>query len=651
MNFIDIHTASKRSGLTPRQIRRLCNEVYLSRGKAKLINTTGRPVWQVAETADPRFNRVRLPHHITANMREFREKDRDLAFKRLEILQLWESVITNKLNSGRSKVEATDEFLTEFSDSLPIARVSRPTLYRWEKSFRREGIKGLLPRRVEVPEASISDDAIREFRKLYLDLRQPSVKSCYQQVCYLAGQNGWSWFNSLRACQRWVARSFTKPELILNREGKQAYDAVCAPYLQRDPEQFSGNECWVGDHHQMDLWCMYKDKLIRPWLTAWQDMRSRVITGWTLCPLPNQSTILLAFRSGCREFSPPAHVYMDNGKDYDSFTFTGTTKSQRKKALRKGYIDEGVVKGLFGQLGISVTFAIPYNPQSKPIERTFRTFEDQFCRTFTTYCGNSPFARPENLQDILNSGKGIPEFEDIEKKFNQYLEEVYHTAPHSGAGMENRSPIQVLRETQIIKRVADDRVLDLMLRIWSQPVTVGKHGIRFKNINYGSMQPEIISLQGRKVRIAYDPKDIAEVTVWDLDGKYICRAGAARLISGMTDEHLREAMRTKRQISRSLREADAHRGNAHRDISELAIAAAARDADIPEGAEPAVLRPIKTDLDAALMQLAKPLKQAVGAEFGISDQDIFDNLTDDDSDSMESETININERLLKLADD
>ncbi len=644
--WIDIKTASKRSGLTPRQVRRLASEIYSRQGKARLINTDGKPHWEIDETADHRFARIRLPYYIEADLRQFREKDRQLAYQRFEILQAWQHYITDKLNHGLAKIQATDAFIAEYQQHFSV-KISRPTLYRWEKQFRYEGIKGLVPKRANIQELNISDEAITEFRRLYLDLRQPSIKSCYQQVAYLAAQNGWNWFNSLRSCQRWASTTFTKPELILNRHGKKAYDAICSPYLQRDPQQWAGNECWVGDHHQLDLWAIYQGKLIRPWLTAWQDMRSRVIVGWVLSPSPNQSTILLAFRNGCLNFGPPSHVYMDNGKDYDSYAFTGQTKAQRKKALKKGYIDEALVQGLFGQLGITVTFAIPYNPQSKPIERTFRTIEEQFCKTFITYCGNTPFSRPENLQKILDNKQGIPDLATIETKLGNYIDNVYHTNTHTGIGMNGAAPLEVMHNTQVVKRVADNRVLDLMLAIWSQPITVGKHGIRFKNINYGSMQPELIAMQGQKIRVAYDPMDVSQVTIWTLDGKFICRAKATGLISGLKDEHLRQAMRTKRQIARSLKQADNVRHIAHRDITELAIAAASNSLD-SQNSETPILQPIKTDLEAALMQRLNPLKQAVGNEFSITDDRLFNSLDDEQSVTL---TPNIDGRLLKLADE
>jgi hypothetical protein len=600
-----------------------------------------KPSWKISESADPRFFAVKLPHMLPADLRDVSQKDRDEAFRRLSILKRWEEFLTEQLRQNITRTDATNAFLT----NNPDLNVSRATLYIWDKRYRSEGLRGLLPKYI-AKETTISEEAIAAFRSLFLTTNKLSVKTCWRMVQTLSAQNGWNWFGTARSCQRWVAITFTKAELTLNREGEESYNEICAPYLQRDPEQWSGNECLVGDHHQLDLWCRYQGRLIRPWMTAWEDMRSKMITGWVLCESPNSSTILLAFRRSCKsEFGPPAHAYMDNGKDYDSFVLQGRTKPQRHKAIRKGDLNEGQIQGLFGQMGITVTFAIPYNPQSKPIERFFRTMEDQFCKTFASYCGNKPENRPEDLQRILDAnGDGIPTFEEIEKKLTTWVNEVYHVSEHNGNGMEGRSPMQVMRETQSVKRLADDRILDLLLMAWSKPIGVGKHGLRFNNINFGMGQPEMIALQGREVRIAYDPADIAEVTVWGMDGKFLCRAKANSIVQGMTDEHLRKGMAMKRHIKKALRQADDVRHLAHKDVSELALKAAADAARESAGEipDPNIERysPIRSDLDAALLNIAKPLKKAAGDDsepISFIQSDLMENQDGPDSSDIDSD--------------
>jgi putative transposase len=379
-----------------------------------------------------------------------------------------------------------------------------------------------------------------------------------------------------------------------------------------------------------------------------------MIVGWVISPAPNQTTILGAFRQGCKgEFGPPSHCYIDNGKDYDSFAFHGRTKSQRKKMLGKGYVEESKVKGLFGQLGITVTFAIPYNARAKIIERYFNTLESQFGKTFETYCGNNPMARPDDLQDRLDRGVGIPAMEDVVKSYGRYLDEVYHVSPHSGNGMDGISPIAFMRSNQVARRVADEHVLDLLLQIWSKPVDVTKNGVTLNSIHYGIGNIKLMAYQGHKVRLACDPDNIAEVRVIDLEGRFICSASASGLMNGTKDEDRREAIRMQSHIKKALKQADDVRHLAHRDITELALTAAAQRAKdqfgrMPEPGEVPLINPIRTELDAALMAKVRPFKKVSGDELNpirLPDSNLFESVMDTSDDASNL----IEERLLKLS--
>src|SRR5690606_657111 len=93
-------------------------------------------------------------------------------------------------------------------------------------------------------------------------------------------------------------------------------------------------QCWVGDHAQLDLVCRFGVKLIRPWITIWQDWRTRRVVGWCLSESPDSTTLLAALRMGLlapANFGGPDLVWIDNGKDYDSYTLHGRTKKERQQ--------------------------------------------------------------------------------------------------------------------------------------------------------------------------------------------------------------------------------------------------------------------------------------------------------------------------------
>jgi hypothetical protein len=259
----------------------------------------------------------------------------------------------------------------------------------------------------------------------------------------------------------------------------------------------------------------------------------------------------------------------DNGQDYAATIFHGS--SRPRIVLRKGYLDEDQLQGLFTRLGIDVTFTLPYNPKAKPIERTFRTIEDQFGKTFATYCGNTPASRPEDLTQRLKQSNNLPTLEMVQQAFSRYLSEIYHVSPHSGKGMDHQSPLDFMRRHQKIKRTADETILDLLLLAWPRPIKVGKHGVRFNHLNYGNGELTLMKWQSKNVRIAYDPNDISFVTVWTLDGIFIYRANAC-VQQGTTDTDLRDALKTFRQIQKSLTQP--HRKKKLDDATLLSILAA-----------------------------------------------------------------------------
>ena len=59
-------------------------------------------------------------------------------------------------------------------------------------------------------------------------------------------------------------------------------------------------------------------------------------------------------------------------------------------------LDSIAATGILGRLGIAVTHCIPHHPQSKAIERFFRTMHERFDRCWPTYTSGDPFTRPES---------------------------------------------------------------------------------------------------------------------------------------------------------------------------------------------------------------------------------------------------------------
>jgi transposase InsO family protein len=486
------------------------------------------------------------------------------------------------------------------------------TLQRWIARYRDEGWTGLVDTRGRGSgdNGSISDEALEQFKSMWLDPRQPSVVMCLRNISYenRRQKKGWT-IPNLRTMYNIISRRIPYPSQVLHREGFAAYEAKCAPYIQADPDSVEPGQIWVGDHHQFNCWIRHNGQWVRPWVTAWEDMRSRTITGFYISLSPNQTTIMLAMKKGVKAYGPPDSVKIDNGKDYDSEMWTGTTKAERKstpKALRKGYIDERNMAGLYGMMDIKVSFSIPYHPQSKLIERFFDTVDCQFTKTIATYCGKDSERKPEGLNDMLASQKVIAKAIDLEgfvKLFGQYVE-VYNNSSHSGVGMDGRSPLQVLA-TRTSKRIILDDVLDLLMMVWSKELIVSKNGVLLKGVHFGQYNQDVMACQGKTVRLAYDPADLRRVYVYDaITRKLITEAEQNQFInygSAISETHVRNAQQQKTRAAKLMRGYKDSSLIANTDLTTQAIKAMQSEQISSSEQTNQTLRPVQTPLDGQVV--------------------------------------------------
>lgn len=516
---------------------------------------------------------VRLTARPDINLDGIARPKIDQAAARLKLIEGCRAFCADAVTRGFQHSQAMTDFAA--LHGIPLR-----TLQRWIAEHRRGGLSALVDGRGGGGQVQISPDAWDRFLLMYLTPQQLSVAICWRNLCYInqSEERGWQ-IPSLRAMQIYANSRIPKGAAVLHRLGRGAYDAQFAPYIKTDPDSIPPGAVWIGDHHQADCWVRSRGRWVRPWLTAWEDMRSRGILGWTITEQPNSSTILQAFRSGCRSYGPPDSVKIDNGKDYDSEMFTGTTK-QRRRITSKLHLDEEVVAGLYSLMDISVSFAIPYHPQSKAIERFFDTFEQQFIRTFDTWCGRTTATRPEDLFDRMKRPEFIasaPTIEEFIEQAGQYIE-VYNHSVHGGRGMEGQSPAQVIA-ARPSRRMLAEGVLDLLCRCWSGLLTVGKNGVSVRGLDYGAADPSLLAWQGRKVRVAWDPEDITQVWVYEpATYKLITIASQWKMVAygaSADDAALRQARTEQSRARKLVRAARPAARVAATDLTSLTLAAMA----------------------------------------------------------------------------
>jgi putative transposase len=511
--------------------------------------------------------------------------------------------------------------MSAFCESLEM---SCSTLKRWIKEHRDGGIEALVDTRGgNIGVKGFSREAADMFKSLYLDQRRPSAKTCLQTVVYYNSANdcGWS-IPALRSIHKWINDHIPAAALILHREGVAAYEARCAPFIQSDPDSYAPGECWVGDHHQLNFWVRHRQRWIRPWLTMWMDYRSRKPVGWVMCTSPNQTTILRAFGRGAATVGLPSRVKIDNGRDYDSQMWTGTTKAKRR-VLGRGYMDEKLCRGLYAMMDVSVSFSIPYHPQSKPVERFFATVDTQFSKQIETYCGADSARKPEYVNDMLKSkftqARGLT-LESASKLIEKWFD-AYSNTVHKGAGMD-ATPNEVFSR-RVSRRSLAKGTLELLLQVWSGEIKVGKNGIRFNNMLYGQFDAQVMAYHGSSVRIAYNPDDISTINVYDaVTMKLLTVAAQNELIKlgdAASEDAMRDAQRAKARARRAVKEYKPAAVVSRKSLPELTIEAQRAMSDTePAGPDDnaSMIELVRTPLDGqlGLHREMRRLKKAAGAE-------------------------------------
>jgi hypothetical protein len=585
-------------GVTPNRIRLKCSRVWGPAGKAEKVNDQ----WRISPEADPHFRPQPRGEEIACDLRDLSDRQRETLRKKKAILRIYRE----------SKEQARGSQAEAMRITLPRARaiwgpeLHETTIRKWDKAARR-GDAALVDGRArrQGSHKERQDDPYLNFvADLYLRLNGLKLSACIHLAQGQALKMGWKiWGDGI--VRRFINR-IPQTTVILRRKGRAAFEAQCAPYIERDYTTAASNEQWISDHHTLDVIVRIgtrvdpntgEEKPIfgRPYLTPWMDLRSRLIVGHVIgAAYPSTDTIIRSLAMGCRKYGVPEGVYFDNGDDFSAKVLTGETKAEKRRR-RGADIDLVQLECVYGDLGIKRTQTWPYHPMSKGmIERWFGRVADQFCRTFPTYCGKDTVSKPEGLEDRL---KQAPTLEEFKEKFALWLEHDYHQSIHHGDGMDG-VPAEVWKANLVTKRTAPADVLELLLWPRFGPLTIGRNGVCHKGLWYG--QSDLIGRQGEKVYVRVNPEDLSSVRVYDLAGKIICVANANRRVPAITrDEDLRAAIAEKKRISRTLREAARQGPRMYHDLTDLTIEAAmARNAAAgkpdPQTSAPAVLKPIRS---------------------------------------------------------
>jgi putative transposase len=364
---------------------------------------------------------------------------------------------------------------------------------------------------------------------------------------------------------------------VLARQGERKYTEQMSPYVKRGYTDIEANHLWVADHmiHDVEVRndCfegVAPNAPMRLRFSGFQDMRSRKFVGYCWAPEGNSRVITTAIRRGIERYGPPAVVYCDNGSDYKkvakyALPVGAEWREQEYQALAQ--------TGVLQRLGIQVQFCMPYHPQSKLIERAFRTFHLKFDALFPHYTTGNAYNKPDQTvvamnqhRKLLRMGDGagsplIPASVFIQMA-TVWIEQDYNrTHRHSGEGMNGRTPDQVFNDLYPIeaRRTTDPTILAQLLFV-NQKRRVRECTVTLNGRRYSPANPQssaVLHLANEtEVLICYDPHDLDAAVIADLDGRPIAEVKAEILQPHSAEAQ--PAIAASMQERRRLRNATVH---------------------------------------------------------------------------------------------
>lgn len=506
-------------------------------GKEIRIAVSGLPI--AAQSAYMKAHRlIDEPERVVMNAYDTAPQyQRDIANRRLQILKNFELYLAQP---GK-KVELLENFVVVWNDANQEEKVSKSTLYNWQRAYKKDGLAGLLPNYGGRKDRRQIDKAAWEFFcAQYLQLTRPTVAFCYTLLELEAKEQSWN-IPSLKTLARMAKEDIPEAVRRLKRYGEKNYYDNSQAYTQRDYESISAGEVYVGDHHVFDLFInvgtIPKPKWVRPWLTAWMDMRSRKLVGWTVNLSPCTDEIIAAFAEAALNpaIGLPRDVYIDNGRDYCSHRFGGTgnrgkkiTEEQKAQLMADGKMTET----LMDRLQIKTHFAIVENARAKNIEREFRNVVEWFSKPFPTYCGRNAKERPDGLEQKLKQPKKYGmNLEQFRAVFKDWALNVYNKKISQGKGRAGECPDETFTRTRLPLRTADPAVMRLFFMKSTNLFKIGRNGITFRGEEYYSA--DMILKKGQSVYIRYREEDLTKIWFYNAKDEYLGEAKRVEAIAAI----------------------------------------------------------------------------------------------------------------------
>lgn len=444
------------------------------------------------------------------------------------------------------------EFLEDWNFCKPEYKTTYSSLMRMRQRYELDGLSGLLSRRGKSKRSTVDDCCFEYFKNLYLVEGAPSLRTCWDLTLGFAIRTKGidkSEFPSHTSFKRRLEREIPKQSIYLARYGQTAWNRRYGNYIERDYSNVVCGKVWVSDHAQIDVACLSQDgNVVFPWVTAWRDYKSGKWLGWLLqCGNPNSDHIFQTFYYAAEEYGLPEDVIIDNGKDYRCKDFAGGRTNRIHVET-----NQPKTTSMLAELNVDVHFALPYNAQTKPIERDFLKIKELLSKHCVGYRGGNVVERPEKLAAEIKAGKIMP-FDRFKAVFDDFIINVLNKRPSEGKNLKGLCPDDLFEQEFTEKITTSSDALKLFCMRTSKTYTVGRNGIKDNSLGITYWADWMISKTGLKVYLRRDVQNYKEAWAFRADNdEFVGKIKAVKAVAALhadsiSKEEFKEAMAIKKR--------------------------------------------------------------------------------------------------------
>lgn len=603
-------------GLTERRVRQLCNEEWGPAGLARRADSG----WMISAAANPL-----LGEHLHGYERDL-QQEVELTAQGVTAAALADAKRRREILRGYAAFRLATprrvgdrECKVRYLASLGPGAPSITQYYEWDAAHSADGLRALVDRRkcrARQEVSIVGPAALAHIERIINAGNSIRVSQAIDiakiEAARHAGDPDWS-IPAYRTVLAAVKARRCRAMKVLADKGPRAARAACVPKMLRDFGDIPAGDEYVGDEKTLDVWCrVWTARGWRPIreikLTAWADMRSRVIVGWLLAAHANSRTILAALKKAIRDFGKPLRLRVDRGKDYQ--------KAGRHGALKIGGDDKApALSSILTELGIDYRHVEGYSPWTKPIESFFKTFKLLHDQMYGGFWGGCPSERHEDRQAFVKAHlEKLPTLDDVAACVAEAVR-LYHHSEHSAPDLFRKTPLAAMaafRDGPV--RRETDAVLDHLFKMFVGPKLVRRDGVRLDGVWYGHGDARLFTMQGRRVLLAIQPDDASRATVCDLDRRPLFEVECYQH-RGLSIDEVREKHRQLRRLLKPLAaQQKAARewfaGQDPRAILSARADAAQRANPAPASSTPP-LTVVRPDLEQAIAQTGPAPSEAV----------------------------------------